>query len=166
MLGGMLVMIGLIAGKMRNLERAEDQRNMARALFGAGQFMVIITLARQTTIWEAWFVISLLLLIICGSIYLLFWELRTLPPEAPAAAQNPEALREQWVRQLSEAAAQQERNRLARDLHDSIKQQIFRINVAAATAQTRWESDPEGAQRAVADVRGAAREAMTEMEAM
>jgi hypothetical protein len=49
---------------------------------------------------------------------------------------------------------------LGRDLHDSIKQQIFSVNVAAATAQTRWESDPEGAQRALADVRGSAREAM------
>jgi two-component sensor histidine kinase len=67
---------------------------------------------------------------------------------------------------LSEAAAQQERNRLARDLHDSIKQQIFSVNVAAATAQTRWENDPEGARLALADVRGAAREAMAEMEAM
>src|SRR5262245_43791723 len=169
LLGGALVIIGFITGKMRNLERVEDQRNMARALFTAGQTMVIITLAQQTALWEtrgAWFFISLILLIICGSLYLLFWELKTIPPESPAASQNPEELREKWIRQLSEAAAQQERNRLARDLHDSIKQQIFRINVAAATAQTRWESDPEGAQRAVADVRGAAREAMTEMEAM
>jgi len=168
-LGGALIMIGVIAGKMRNLDRVEDQRNMARAFFMSGQFMVIITLTQQTAVWEtrgAWFIISAILLIICGSLYLLFWELRTIPPEAPATSQNPEALREQWIRQLSEAAAQQERNRLARDLHDSIKQQIFRINVAAATAQTRWENDSEGAQRAVADVRGAAREAMAEMEAM
>ncbi|HKQ73243.1 MAG TPA: sensor histidine kinase [Blastocatellia bacterium] len=168
-LGGALVMIGVIAWKMRNLERVEDQRNMARALFVAGQSMLIIALAQRTALLEtrgAWFFISLILLIICGSLYLLFWELRTIPLDSPAAAQNPEALRQQWIRQLSETAAQQERNRLARDLHDSIKQQIFRINVAAATAQTRWESDPEGAERAVADVRGAAREAMTEMEAM
>ena len=68
--------------------------------------------------------------------------------------------------QVGEAAAQEERNRLARDLHDSIKQQIFSINVSAAAAQVRWEQDPIGAQAALADVRRSAQEAMVEMRAM
>jgi signal transduction histidine kinase len=167
--GGALVLIGVIAWKMRSLERVEDQRNITRAFFMGGQFMLFMTLTQQIALWEmrgAWFFISLILLIICGAGYLLFWELRTAPPDSAAPSQNPEALRQQWIRQLSDAAAQQERNRLARDLHDSIKQQIFSVNVAAATAQARWESDPEGARLALADVRGAAREAMAEMEAM
>lgn len=71
-----------------------------------------------------------------------------------------------WLRQVSEAAAQEERNRLARDLHDSIKQQLFSINVGTATAQERWERDPEGARKALADVRRSAREALVEMQAM
>jgi signal transduction histidine kinase len=71
-----------------------------------------------------------------------------------------------WLRQLNEAAAQEERNRLARDLHDSIKQQLFSINVGTATAQERWERDPEGARKALADVRRSAREALVEMQAM
>jgi signal transduction histidine kinase/DNA-binding CsgD family transcriptional regulator len=70
------------------------------------------------------------------------------------------------VRQIGEAAAQEERNRLARDLHDSIKQQIFSINVSTAAAQARWEDDPEGARIALADVRRSAREAMVEMQAL
>jgi signal transduction histidine kinase len=68
--------------------------------------------------------------------------------------------------QVGEAAAQEERNRLARDLHDSIKQQIFSINISAAAAQARWETDPAGAQAALADVRRSAQEAMVEMRAM
>ncbi len=67
---------------------------------------------------------------------------------------------------MSEAAAQEERNRLARDLHDSIKQQLFSINVGTAAAQERWEQDPVGARKALADVRRSAREAMVEMQAM
>ena len=168
-LGGPLVLIGVIAWMMRNLERVDDQRNMARAFFGGGQFMLFITLGQQIALWEtrgAWFFISLILLIICGFGYLLFWELRTVTFDSPAPTRDPEELRQQWIRQLSEAAAQQERNRLARDLHDSIKQQIFSVNVAAATAQARWESDSEGARRALEDVRGSARDAMAEMEAM
>src|SRR5579883_2846155 len=43
--------------------------------------------------------------------------------------------RDQLLQQVSRAAAQEERNRLARDLHDSIKQQIFSIAVSAAAAE-------------------------------
>lgn len=168
-LGGALVLIGVIAWKMRNLGRVEDQRNAASAFFGGGLLMLLIILGMQKAFWEtsgAWLFISLMLSIVCGFGYLFFGEFRIVSLDSPASSLDSEALRQRWVRQLSEAAAQQERNRLARDLHDSIKQQIFSVSVAAATAQTRWESDPEGARRAIADVRGAAREAMAEMEAM
>ncbi|MEA2560186.1 MAG: hypothetical protein QOH06_1690 [Acidobacteriota bacterium] len=65
-----------------------------------------------------------------------------------------------------EAAAQQERRRLARDLHDSIKQQLFSIKLSSAAAEERWESDPGGARAALADVRKSAHAAMVEMQAM
>jgi signal transduction histidine kinase len=68
--------------------------------------------------------------------------------------------------QIREAAGQEERNRLARDLHDSVKQQVFAIQTAAATAQTRFSGDPPGAQEAIERIRAAARETMTELEAM
>ncbi|HSK81455.1 MAG TPA: sensor histidine kinase [Thermoanaerobaculia bacterium] len=80
--------------------------------------------------------------------------------------QIPDEVRQALLRQVGEAAAQEERNRLARDLHDSIKQQLFTISVSAATAQERWERDPKGAQTALVDVRRSAREAMVEMQAM
>jgi signal transduction histidine kinase len=168
-LGGALALIGVIAWKMRNLSQVEDQRNMALAFFGGAQFFLFMALTQQIALWEmrgAWFFISLIVLIICCFGYLLFWELRNVSLDSSSTSQNSEELRERWIKQLSEAAVQQERNRLARDLHDSIKQQIFSVNISAATAQTRWESDPEGARRALADVRGSAREAMAEMEAM
>ncbi len=76
------------------------------------------------------------------------------------------SLRSRYEQQIRRAAAQEERNRLARDLHDSIKQQVFVIQTAAATAQARFESDPAGASQALEQVRGSARDAMAEMEAM
>jgi signal transduction histidine kinase len=75
-------------------------------------------------------------------------------------------MRGQLYHQISEAAAQEERNRLARDLHDSIKQQIFSISVGAAAALARLESDAEGARAALHDVKQSAQEAMVEMRAM
>jgi len=75
-------------------------------------------------------------------------------------------LRQSLLAQTQDAAIQQERNRLARELHDSIKQQIFSVSISAAAAQARWESDPQGAQAALADVRRSAQEAMVEMNAL
>jgi signal transduction histidine kinase len=79
---------------------------------------------------------------------------------------RPEATQSMYEVQIRKTATQEERNRLARDLHDSIKQQLFVIQTAAATAQTRYDSDRSGAKEALERVRMSAREAMTEMEVM
>jgi signal transduction histidine kinase len=71
-----------------------------------------------------------------------------------------------YEQQIREAAAQEERNRLARDLHDAVKQQIFAIQTSAATAEARMDTDPAGARAALTQVRQSAREAMGEMEAL
>ena len=78
----------------------------------------------------------------------------------------PENLRSVYEEQIRAAAGQEERNRLARDLHDSVKQQIFAIQTSAAAAQARFDSDAAGAREALDGVRSSAREAMAEMEAM
>jgi signal transduction histidine kinase len=75
-------------------------------------------------------------------------------------------LRSQYEEHIEHAARQEERTRLARDLHDAVKQQLFVVQTAAATVETRFEADPAGARGALEQVRTAAREAMTEMEAM
>lgn len=80
--------------------------------------------------------------------------------------QQSTQLRGQLQQQIRDATAQEERNRLARDLHDSIKQQLFAINVSAAAAQTRRQHDPDGADAALRDVRQSAQAAMVEMNAM
>ena len=77
-----------------------------------------------------------------------------------------DTLRSQYEEQIRQAARMEERTRLARDLHDAVKQQLFAIQTSAATAQARFNSDAEGAQAALEQVRTSARDAMTEMEAM
>jgi signal transduction histidine kinase len=72
----------------------------------------------------------------------------------------------QWNRQVYEAAVQEERSRLARDLHDSIKQQLFAISVSAAAAQERLDTDQPGTRAALADIQRSAQAAMVEMNAM
>jgi signal transduction histidine kinase len=77
-----------------------------------------------------------------------------------------DALRSQYEEQIRRAARQEERARLARDLHDAVKQQLFVIQTAAATVQNRFETDVQGAKAAVEQVRTAAREAAVEMQAL
>jgi signal transduction histidine kinase len=85
---------------------------------------------------------------------------------APRPTVTVEDTRAQYEQQIRQAAAQEERHRLARDLHDAVKQQIFAIQAAGAAAEARLDPDPAGAREALAQVRQSAREAMTEMEAM
>jgi signal transduction histidine kinase len=75
-------------------------------------------------------------------------------------------LRSDYELQIRNAARQEERARLARDLHDAVKQQLFVIQTAGATVEARFDTDPAGARAALDLVRSSSREAMTEMEAM
>jgi len=65
-----------------------------------------------------------------------------------------------------DAAEAEVRKRLARDLHDAVKQQLFRIRLALATIQARWSDDPAGARAALHDAERGAAEAILEMDAL
>jgi signal transduction histidine kinase len=75
-------------------------------------------------------------------------------------------LRSRYEEQIRQGARHEERARLARDLHDAVKQQLFAIQTAAATVEARFDADPSGARTALIQVRASAREALTEMEVM
>ncbi|HWE62377.1 MAG TPA: histidine kinase, partial [Chloroflexota bacterium] len=64
------------------------------------------------------------------------------------------------------AAVLEERQRLARDLHDSVTQTLFGLHAAAQAALDRWETQPEGARVAVEMVQQLARAANVEMRAL
>ncbi len=84
--------------------------------------------------------------------------------------------REQLLHQTAEAAAIEERNRIARDLHDSIKQQIFSISMSAAAAKALWHNaaktdnaaseTEEDVREVVEDIQRSAKEAQVEMQAL
>src|SRR4051794_35779393 len=60
----------------------------------------------------------------------------------------------------------EERNRLARELHDSVTQQLFGVALAAESASTLLERDPSAAAVELRRVSGLARGAMEELRAV
>ena len=76
------------------------------------------------------------------------------------------SLREELIEQTRSVAAQEERNRMARELHDSIKQQLFSINISSGAAMVQLEQNPAKASAALQDVRLSVKAAMAEMNAL
>jgi NarL family two-component system sensor histidine kinase LiaS len=70
------------------------------------------------------------------------------------------------IRTRQQLAGMEERNRLARDLHDSVKQQVFAINMNLGTAQTLWKRDPEKAGEHLESAMQLARQAQKELAAL
>jgi PAS domain S-box-containing protein len=65
--------------------------------------------------------------------------------------------------QSQELAALEERQRLARELHDSVSQSLFTCRTMTETALRRWEKDPERAYDLVQDVHQLVVTALSEM---
>ncbi len=74
--------------------------------------------------------------------------------------------RAQLLYTVSEAAVQEERNRLARELHDSIKQQIFSIGMSAAAIEARLSGGLGTVETPLADIQQSVQAAQSEMEAL
>lgn len=65
-----------------------------------------------------------------------------------------------------ELATLEERNRLARDLHDSVKQQVFATTMSLAAAESLWDRDPESAREKVAQALALCRQAQQELSGL
>lgn len=65
-----------------------------------------------------------------------------------------------------EDAIAAERNRIARELHDSVTQTIFSASLIAEVLPTIWMRDPEEAQHGLDDLRKLARGALAEMRTL
>jgi two-component system nitrate/nitrite sensor histidine kinase NarX len=69
-------------------------------------------------------------------------------------------------KESEQAAAAAERNRLARDLHDSVTQALFSASLVAEVLPQVWQRDPEEAQEGLQELRLLTRGALAEMRTM
>ncbi|MFD5030674.1 histidine kinase [Streptomyces sp. NPDC058405] len=133
----------------------------------------------------AWWAVGLLW---AGHLLITHWLYRWLPPPddhaAPwgqelvvaafvvalcAAAELVRVRREQWAREGAERAAaerrrtDEERLRIARELHDVLAHSISVINVQAGVGLALLDSDPEQARTALTTIKAASKEALGEV---
>ncbi|MFJ3516799.1 sensor histidine kinase [Streptomyces sp. NPDC090131] len=86
-----------------------------------------------------------------------------------AVAELVRVRREQWARERAERAAaerrrvDEERLRIARELHDVLAHSISLINVQAGVGLALLDSDPEQARTALATIKAASKEALGEV---
>ncbi len=86
--------------------------------------------------------------------------------EQIASLQRLSAERAEWNERLKQAAVTEERQRLARELHDAVSQQLFAISMMTSALQHTLQSDPEKAKKQVAMVEEMATNAQSEMRAL
>ncbi len=68
--------------------------------------------------------------------------------------------------QTKEAAVSDERNRLARELHDAVTQTLFSSSLIAEVLPKIWEKDPEEGRRRLEELRQLTKGALAEMRAL
>ncbi|GAP47806.1 two component system sensor kinase [Streptomyces azureus] len=135
--------------------------------------------------WAAWAAMGTLW---AGHALVAHWLYRWLPPSEDSAASWGEELvvatwvvaiaavselfrirREQWVRERAERAeaarrrADEERLRIAQELHDVLAHSISVINVQAGVGLALLDSDPEQARTALTTIKAKSKEALGEV---
>ncbi len=172
-----LIAWALIAIGLATIPNLVDRRR-AFGWFVAAHFIVlVILLSERLAVWPAGIADGITAAWAIGTFVLFYawatafgdpswWSPKATGLLTSTSLSGADQMRAHYEGQIRLAAAQEERNRLARDLHDSIKQQLFAIQTAAATADTRLTDDVAGARHAIENVRASTREAMAEMEAM
>ncbi|MFB7643987.1 sensor histidine kinase [Streptomyces sp. NPDC056084] len=134
---------------------------------------------------QAWAAVAMLWL---GHLLVAHWLYRWLPPEGDSAApwgqevgiaawavavvsvaELVRARREQWAKERAGRAAaakrraDEERLRIARELHDVLAHSISVINVQAGVGLALLDSDPEQARTALTTIKSASKEALGEV---
>ena len=158
--GGALIALGIASLAIGSSSDRTYQRKLAR-YFLVGHLLLGFTVWALMSIWSTFAGFIILDLLIWPVPVLLYGLL----PYRSAVASRTGAL-PSTEQEIREAAGQEERNRLAQDLHDSVKQQIYAVQTNLATVDARWDHDAAGARTAIEHARRAARDAMVEMSAL
>ena len=116
-------------------------------------------LARVTAAFVAGFVASLALFVLCWALGLLARSLRTTQQSRAAQA----AAEETRLEAQRDVAIEQERNRIARDMHDVVAHSLAVVIAQADGARYAMRTDPASADDALITISTTAREALSDV---
>jgi signal transduction histidine kinase len=159
--GGALMAFGFASLAVARSADARFLRTASKYFLAAHFFLSLIVFAKAEALWgtaAAFILLDVVAFPGAGYLYYLIADSNPVPSADACKDTRDQAIRE--------AAGQEERARLAQDLHDSVKQQIYSIQTSLATVQARWGSDDTGAREALEQARSLSRDAMAEMIAM
>ena len=171
-LGTMGVGAAVTAVGLSRIRDRWDRRRALGWLVAAHVPVLVMSWMQVHAIWDYQQVQGAFVLVILATAWLFVGWLRGAGDRhasdagGPGTSRDVDALRSEYERQIRQAGAQEERNRLARDLHDSVKQQLFAIHTLAATTETRLDTAPEAARESIREIRQTTRDASAEMDAM
>src|SRR5688572_1974650 len=149
--GGIIIAAGFGAGVFSRIEEPIVRARVVGWLAVAHLLMWLLVLSqRNSAIGAGLGRAAEYSLIVMGVVLLYVW---CTAEDDGVDGTSTARLRSKYEQQIRAAAAQEERSRLARELHDSIKQQLFVIQTAAATAQARLPVDASGTHEALNHIR-------------
>jgi signal transduction histidine kinase len=112
---------------------------------------------------------ALPLILLYGAGFYFFGSFTSLTAQSEAARaelQEADSQLREYAAQAEELAVTQERNRLARDLHDSVTQSIFSMTLTAEAARILLERDHTKVAVQLERLQNLARDALTEMRSL
>ena len=158
-MGGALMAFGFASLALAGAD-ARVQRSSLKLFLAAHFFLALITWGQGQEVWATPAAIALVNVVAFPGIGFLYYLI------APHAGWQSGGGSER-ERRIREVAGQEERTRLAQDLHDSVKQQIYSVQANLAAVQARWDQqDAAGAGEALRHARTSAQSAMSEMIAL
>lgn len=101
-----------------------------------------------------------------GDIATAFNEMARRLEQQVVALQTLAEENEKLIQQTKSAAISEERQRLARELHDAVSQQLFAISMTAATATRVISKNPQKCESLISDIEESASRAQAEMRAL
>jgi signal transduction histidine kinase len=93
-------------------------------------------------------------------------QLNAIAEQIQADAAQLHELTEQNDRLAQQLTALEERHRLARELHDGVREHLFNVNLTTALALNLLDIDPKGAHAKLLEAREHSRKAQSEMQAL
>jgi signal transduction histidine kinase/ligand-binding sensor domain-containing protein len=131
---------------------------------------VAVRITVEPPLWDTWiFRVAVALVLVLAAVGIYRQRVRSIQVRSQELERQVEE-RTREIQQLSEKAQElavmEERQRLARDLHDAVSQTLFSASLIAESLPELWQASPDEAQELLLKLQQLSRGALAEMRAL